>query len=140
VLAAHDITFDALANDGLVIAGQPVELTLTAMNHGAPDVNVIGVDIAGFDSPAKCAAGAARKDVAYSCAAAAHVPKDAKLTTPYFSDNYWKHPENQAIQIFDPSVPFGVPFAPSPFRATFHVHAGSVDVTKDLPVEYRYMK
>src|SRR6185312_4690119 len=50
------------------------------------------------------------------------------------------HPENQAIQIFDPSVPFGVPFAPSPFRVTFHVRAGSVDVTRELPVEYRYMK
>ena len=61
-------------------------------------------------------------------------------TTPYFNDNYWKHPENQAIQIFDPGVPFGVPFAPSPFRATFHVKAGAVEVTKELPVEYRYVK
>ncbi len=33
-----------------------------------------------------------------------------------------------------------MPFAPSPFRVTFHVKAGSVDVTKELPVEYRYVK
>ncbi len=37
-------------------------------------------------------------------------------------------------------MPFGVPFAPSPFRVTFHVRADGVDVTKELPVEYRYVK
>jgi LmbE family N-acetylglucosaminyl deacetylase len=140
VLAAHDVSFDALADDGLVIGGQPVQLTLTAVNHGPTEVSVTGVAIAGFDSPAACTPGAARKDATYACSAAAHVPKDAKLTTPYFNDHYWKHPENQAIQVFDPSVPFGVPFAPSPFRVTFHIKAGSVDVTKELPVEYRYVK
>ncbi len=140
VLAAHDVSFDAVADDGLVIGGQPVQLSLTALNHGATEVNVTGVAIAGFDSPAACSPGAARKDAVYTCSAEAHIPKDAKLTTPYFSDNYWKHPENQAIQIFDPSVPFGVPFAPSPFRVTFHIKAGSVEVTKELPVEYRYVK
>jgi LmbE family N-acetylglucosaminyl deacetylase len=140
VLAAHDVSFDALADDGLVIGGQPVQLTLTALNHGASEISVTNVAIAGFDSPATCAPGAAKKDTTYTCSAAAHIPKDAKLTTPYFNDRYWKHPENQAIQIFDPSVPFGVPFAPSPFRVTFHIKAGSVDVTKEFPVEYRYMK
>ena len=140
VLAAHDVSFDALADDGLVIGGQPVQLTLTALNHGRSEVSVTGVAISGFDSPAACAPGAAKKDATYTCSSAAHIPKDAKLTTPYFDDNYWKHPENQAIQTFDPSVPFGVPFAPSPFRVTFHIRAGSVDVTKEIPVEYRYVK
>ena len=37
-------------------------------------------------------------------------------------------------------MPFGVPFAPTPFRVTFHVHAGSADVTKELPIQYRYVK
>ena len=81
-----------------------------------------------------------KKDAAYTCAVDAHVPKDAGLTTPYFHDNYWKHPENQAINIFDPGVPFGVPFAPSPFRATFHLKAGSVEVTSEVPVQFRYVK
>jgi LmbE family N-acetylglucosaminyl deacetylase len=140
VLAAHDITFDALADDGLVIAGQPVQLRLQATNHGPSDVTVTGVEIAGFEEAGNCAAGAAKKDAAYTCNTEVHIPKDAKLTTPYFDDNYWKHPENQAIQIFDPSVPFGVPFAPTPFRVTFHVKAGGVEVSKELPVEYRYVK
>ena len=140
VLAAHDVTFDALADDGLVVAGQPVQLLLTATNHGASDVAVTGVEIAGFEEPGNCALGPAGKGAAYTCNAQAHVPKDAKPTTPYFSDNYWKHPENQAIQIFEPGVPFGVPFAPTPFRVTFHLKAGSAEVTRELPIENRYVK
>ena len=140
VLAAHDMTFDAVADDGLVIAGQPVQLRLQAANHGPSDVTVTGVDVAGFDGPGNCAAGVAKSDAVYACNTQVHVPNDAKLTTPYFDDNYWKHPENQAIQIFDPSVPFGVPFAPTPFRATFHLKAGDVEVARELPVEYRYVK
>jgi hypothetical protein len=140
VLAARDITFDAVADDGLVIAGQPVRLALLATNHGASDVSVMRVDVAGFDAPAACAPGKAAKQSVYTCAAEAHVPKNAKLTTPYFNDNYWKHPENQAIQIFDPDVRFGVPFAPTPFRVTFHLKVGEAEVTKELPVEFRYVK
>jgi LmbE family N-acetylglucosaminyl deacetylase len=140
VLAAHDVTFDALADDGLIIEGQGVQLRLQAANHGASDVSVTAVEIAGFDGPGDCAAAVANKDAAYTCFTQVHVPKDAKLTTPYFNDNYWKHPENQAIQIFDPAVPFGVPFAPTPFRATFHIKAGDVELSKELPIEYRYVK
>jgi hypothetical protein len=140
VLAAHDITLEALADDGLIIEGQPVQLRMQAANHGASDISVTGVEIAGFDGPGDCAMAAVQEDAAYSCFTQVHVPRDASLTTPYFSDNYWKHPENQAIQIFDPSVPFGVPFAPTPFRATFHIKAGSVEVSKELPIEYRYVR
>ncbi len=35
VLAAHGLTFDAVADDGLVIDGQPVKLSLLAVNRGA---------------------------------------------------------------------------------------------------------
>ncbi len=140
VLIAHGLTFDAVADDGLVVAGQPVKLTLVGMNRGATDVSVTGVAIDGFDSPANCKLGNIAKGAFYNCAIETHIPKDAKATTPYFTDNYWKHPENQAINIFDPSVPFGVPFAPTPFRVTFHIKAGNVDVTRELPVEFRYVK
>jgi hypothetical protein len=140
VLIAHGLTFDAVADDGLVIAGQPLKLTLLSVNRGASDVNVTSVAIAGFDAPGNCAAGAVKKDAVFTCSVDAHIPKDAKLTTPYFTENYWKHPENQAINVFEPGVPFGVPFAPSPFRVTFHVKAGNVEVTRELPVQYRYIK
>jgi hypothetical protein len=70
----------------------------------------------------------------------ARIPDNAKPTTPYFNDDYWKHPENHAIQIFNPDVPFGVPFAPTPFQVTFRLKAGGTEITRELPVEFRYVK
>ena len=140
VLAAHYMVFDALADDGLVIAGQPVRLSIMAVNRGAVDVSVTGVAIAGFDTPGRCQPESVKQDGVYSCTAEAHVPKSAKPTTPYFHDDYWKHPSNPAIDIFDAGVPFGVPFAPTPFRVAFHVKAGDVEVTKEVPVSFRYVK
>ena len=144
-LIASGLTFDAVANDGLVVAGQPVKLSLVAVNRGAADSRVTRVEISGFDPQATCAAevsksGVVKKNAVFTCNVDAHVPMDAKPTTPYFTDNYWKHPENQAIQIFDPSVPFGVPFAPTPFRVIFHVKAGDVEIARDVPVQFRYVK
>jgi hypothetical protein len=139
VLAAHGLTFDAVADDGLVIAGQPVKLSILAQNHGPSDVTVTSVTIAGLDGAA-CQPAAVKKDAVFACAADAHVPKDARLTSPYFYDNYWKHPARQAINVFAPDVPFGVPFAPTPFRVTFHIKAGDAEVTREVPVQFRYVK
>ena len=140
VFAAHSLTFDALAGDGLVVAGQPIRIAISSNNRGASELGITGVEIAGFDSPGSCQPAALRKDAAFNCTVEAHVPKTAKPTTPYFHDNYWSHPQNQAIQILDPAVPFGVPFAPTPFRVIFHVRAGRVDVAREIPVQFRYTK
>jgi hypothetical protein len=140
VLASHDLSFEALAEDGLVVSGQTVRLVLSAENRGATDVNVARVEIAGFDSPGTCAPAAVKKDASFTCSVEARVPKEAKATTPYFHDNYWKHPEQHAIQIFDEGVPFGVPFAPTPFHAIFHIRAGSVEVAREVPLQFRYIK
>jgi len=140
VLAAHGLSFDAVADDGLVVAGQPLKLSILAVNRGPSDVSVTGVSISGLDSPSNCAPGSVNKDAIYTCTSDAHVPKNARPTTLYFDDNYWKHPEKQAIQIFDPDVEFGAPFTPTPFRATFHVKAGNAEVTRDVPIEFRYLK
>ena len=37
-------------------------------------------------------------------------------------------------------MPFGVPFAPTPFHVTFQLTADGVELTRDVPVEYRYVK
>jgi hypothetical protein len=140
VLAAHGMSFVAVANDGLVVTGQPVQLSIAATNRGPSDVSVTGVDIAGFESQGACTAGAVKPSASFSCTVTATIPKDAKLTDPYFHENYWSHPANPARNDYDPGVPFGVPFAPTPFRATLHIRAGSVEVTKALPFEYRYVK
>ncbi len=140
VLAAHGLTFDAVADDGLVIAGQPIKLSMLAVNRGPSEVTVTSVAISGFDAPAACKPESVKKDAVYTCASDAHIPKDAKPTTPFFHDDYWKHPANPAINAFDADVPFGAPFRPTPFRVTFHLKAGDAEVTKDVPVQFRYVK
>jgi LmbE family N-acetylglucosaminyl deacetylase len=140
VLAAHGLTFDAVADDGLVVAGQPVKLSLLAVNRGGSDVDMTSVAISGFENSSACAPNAVKKDAVYTCSADAMIPASAKPTTPYFHDNYWNNPASQAIEQFDAGVLFGVPFAPTPFRATFHVKAGGADVTRDVPIEFRYVK
>jgi LmbE family N-acetylglucosaminyl deacetylase len=140
VVASHGLTFDAVADDGLVIGGQAVKLSIVGVNRGASEVSVTGVTITGFDGAGACKPGAVKKDAVYTCSEDARVPKNAKLTTPYFSDRYWKHPANPAIDIFEPGVEFGIPFQPTPFRVTFHVKAGAVEVSKEVPVQFRYVK
>jgi LmbE family N-acetylglucosaminyl deacetylase len=139
VLLAHDLNFDAVADDGLVIAGQPVKISILAQNRGASDVAVTGVTVAGFDGAGTCQPANVKQNAAFTCAVDARIPNDAPPTTPYFHDDYWKHPENHAIQIFDAGVPFGVPFAPTAFTVTFHLKAGDVEVSHTVPVEYRYV-
>jgi LmbE family N-acetylglucosaminyl deacetylase len=140
VLAAHGVTFDAVADDGLVIAGQPIKLSLLAVNRGTSDISVSDVVITGFDGATTCAPGPVKKDAVYTCTADARVPGGAKPTTPYFTDDYWSKPSNPAINTFDADVPFGLPFRPTPFRVTFRVRTGSADVTRELPIQFRYVK
>src|SRR4029078_12990709 len=51
LIAAHGLSFEAIADDGLVIAGQPVKLSLVTINRGATDVAGTPVDGAGFPGP-----------------------------------------------------------------------------------------
>jgi LmbE family N-acetylglucosaminyl deacetylase len=160
VLAAHGLSFDAVADDGLVTGGQQVKLSLVAVNRGRSEVVIKDVAIAGFDGAPTCWPGRAEhnrvqpgsaeqgrpergrlpQDGVYTCVADVHVPAAAKLTTPYFTDEYWKKPTNPAIDRFAPGVPFGVPFAPTPFRVTFRVGAGEAEVAKEIPVQFRYVR
>ena len=140
VLAAHGVTFEAIADDGMVIPGQPVKLSMAAMNRGASDVAITGVTLSGFDGATACPAGPVKSNAAYTCNVDAHIPTDAALTTPYFTDDYWSHPANPAINKYARGVPFGVAFAPTPFRVSFHLKAGDVEITRDAPFQYRYVR
>jgi LmbE family N-acetylglucosaminyl deacetylase len=138
-LAAAGVAFEALADDGLVIAGQPVKLSFAVVNRGAADVRVSSVAVSGFARPAGCAAGAAKAREVFVCTANVQVPGDARLTEPYWTDQYWNtHPPKAALNIFAPDVEFGVPFRPSPFRVAFRLEIGGAVIVKDLPIQYRY--
>jgi hypothetical protein len=92
VLAAHGLSFDAVADDGLVVRGQTVKLSLFAINRGPSEVAISDVRVTGFDGPANCTPGPARRDAVFTCTADVKVPATAGLTSPYFSDEYWKTP------------------------------------------------
>lgn len=140
VLAAHGLSLQAVADDGLVVGGQPINVTLLAVNRGASDVTLSEVAVAGFDATGGCQpAVVAKRTGIYTCDADVRVPATAKLTDRYWTDRYWKSPRPAlALNIYDPDVPWGAPFRPTPFRATFRVKAGDVEVTRDLPVRFRY--
>jgi LmbE family N-acetylglucosaminyl deacetylase len=141
VLLAHGLAFEAIVDDGLVIAGQPVKLSLVVANRGVGDVSVSGVNVAGFDRAAGCAPGNAKAHGVFTCTADVQVPKDAKITEPYWIDEYWDtRPPKAALNLYPTDVEFGVPFRPSPFRVTLRVKVGGTEVTRELAAQYRYPK
>ena len=132
LLLTHGIRLEALADDGVVVAGQALRVSLIAGNNGAGDVSVTRVTLKGFDGPQPACSGAAPSGGALTCAADEHVGK-AALSGPY-----WTPRKDAARYDFDPAVPFGVPFRPTPFTATFEMSIAEADVSMERPVEYRY--
>jgi hypothetical protein len=78
------------------------------------------------------AANVAGPNGATTCAASARIPADARLTAAHFHTG-----PDDARYIFEPDVPFGLPFRPTPFTATFALTIGGVDIATTLPVQYR---
>src|SRR5207247_10968810 len=50
-------------------------------------------------------------------------------------------PSNPRSKNCEPDVPFGVPFAPSPYSVRFRVKGNSgIAITRDVPVTFRYVR
>ncbi|MCA1561592.1 MAG: PIG-L family deacetylase [Acidobacteria bacterium] len=134
---AQGLRLEVLADDGRVASGQPVKLTVIAGNNGRADVRVKSVAIKGFltdeasGQPATCA-GLVKAGAALSCAVETRVGA-VPLSTPY-----WTPRKDAARYDFDPAAPFGAPFRPSPFTATFQFSIGGADVSIGKTVEFRY--
>ncbi len=129
---AAAVRVDALADDGVVTPGQSVRVSLVAVSHVGDTAQLKGVRLGGFDAAAAppCAGSLSR---AVTCTVAATVPAAARLSAPY-----WTPRQDAARYDFEAGVPFGLPFQPSPFRATFDLSIGGETVTLDRIVEYRY--
>jgi hypothetical protein len=126
-----------------VVAGQPINLNVAVTNRGETDAQITLVEIKGVDRPTACTPGNSEAGTGvFACSVSATISPTAKPTTPYWHDDYWSHPtkDNPARNTFDAGVEFGVPFAPTPFRAVFHVKAGSVEFTRDVPFTFHYVK
>lgn len=142
LLLTHGIRVEALADDGTVTVGQAVKVSTITGNNGAPDVTLNSVSLSGFDGgengsstkPAVCmpTSGAIPTARAVSCDSTLHVAQEP-LSTPY-----WTPRQDAARYDFDPDVPFGVPFRPSPFQAAFSLTIGGAEVSIDRAIQFRY--
>ena len=54
------------------------------------------------------------------------------------TDVHWERLPGAARYQFDPDVPFGLPFRPTPFRASFELEFSSVRIVVERPVIHRY--
>ncbi len=132
LVLASELRVEVLANDGVVTVGQPLRVSITAANRGPADVALAGVTLAGVQGAAPACAPAIKAGAAINCSADVRVA-EAPLSTPY-----WTPRQDSARYDFEPGVPFGVPFRPTPFRATVRLNITGADITLEHPVEFRY--
>jgi LmbE family N-acetylglucosaminyl deacetylase len=131
-LLAHGLRVEVLSDDGLVVPGQDVRVSISIGGRGRP-ITVSSVALNGFSTPAKCSTGPLDVGAVYRCEAATQVPPNARVTKPY-----WKPLPNAARYEFEPDAPFGLPFRPTPFTASFTLTTGGVDLRFERPVQFRY--
>jgi LmbE family N-acetylglucosaminyl deacetylase len=129
---AHGLRVDVLSDDGVVVPGQDVRVSIGIGDRGRP-VTVSSVALDGFSTPATCPSGALDVGAVYRCEATAQIPENARTTRPY-----WKPLTKTGRYEFEPDAPFGLPFRPTPFRAAFALTVGGAAVRFTRPVEFRY--
>jgi LmbE family N-acetylglucosaminyl deacetylase len=131
LMLAADVRLDAVARDGLVVAGQPLPIDLLAANRGKVPVE-IAITASGFSAPVSCATAPLGPGLSRNCDQKVSIPADAKLTAAHF-----KNGPQGARYVFDADVPFGLPFRPTPFTATFALSVNSTPFTITLPIQAR---
>jgi LmbE family N-acetylglucosaminyl deacetylase len=136
IALAGGVRIEALADAGVVTPGQEIKVTVyvanrlgTAMAFG--DIAFIGVEkvAAGCDTRPSCALPAGGL---VSCESKVRIPKDARLTSAH-----WKASGGSSRSEWEPDVPFGAPFRPTPFRGWVGLVVCGQLVTYVIPVEFR---
>lgn len=129
---ATGLRVDVLADDGLVVGGQGIKVSLHAYAGAGDGVVVKQVAFEGFDGTSACEGATITPPTPHTCEAALTVPAGARLTTAY-----WTRRPDRDYYDFDPAVPFGLPFEPTPFRAKVTLTIAGQDQVVDLPVQFR---
>ena len=133
LVLSQGLRLEALADDGVVVGGQPVKVSLIAGASGSDAVSVSRVSFNGFEGTPVACAGSTTRGTVVNCTADVRVPAGATLTSPY-----WAPRQDAARYDFEPGVPFGAPYRPSPFRARFNLTIAGMDVLAERIVMYRY--
>ena len=136
LMLAADVRLDAIARDGLVPAGHPVAVNLIAAKRGSipvsATVSVNGLVPGPKDEGKPCSGDVGSNAGHVSCARNLAVPADAKLTAAHFRNG-----PAGARYVFDADVPFGLPFRPTPYTATFKVTIENTPVEMTVPIQFR---
>jgi LmbE family N-acetylglucosaminyl deacetylase len=133
IVLANGMRFEALADDGVVMRGEPLKLSFAIGNRGPADVTLEKVDLAGLTAASTTCSGIIKKSAAYTCAGAGTIPASAAVTGPY-----WTPRSDAARYDFEPDAPFGLPFRPSPFQATFDLSVGGAQLHVTRVLQFRY--
>ena len=134
VLTAGGVRLDVLADDGQVVAGQPLKVTVIAANRGAAPMAVKQVQFRGLVGEAGvCKPGSVAPGGVLRCEAALEVSTQARL-----SGQYWKRLPDASRYQFEADAPFGYPFRPTPFRAQIDLEIGGAAVPVERDVLHRY--
>jgi len=131
LMLAADVRLDAVSRDGLVVPGQPLQVDLLAANRGKTAVDR-AVSASGFTAQAGCEAMTLQPGISSGCDLKVTIPPDARLTAAHFRNG----PEG-ARYVFDPDVPFGLPFRPTPYTATFELSVYNTPFTITRPIHAR---
>jgi LmbE family N-acetylglucosaminyl deacetylase len=131
LMLAADVRIDAIARDGLVVRGQPLQIDLLAVNRGKTPVDRV-VWASGFTGPAGCGAMTLQPGMSHNCDQKTTIPPDARLTAAHFRNG-----PVGARYVFDPDVPFGLPFRPTPYTATFELSVYNTSFTITRPIQAR---
>ena len=133
VVLAHNLRLDVFADDGVVTPGQGVTVLAQVANHGGAAATVEGVRFHGFETAdSTCGTGALAPGAVYRCETPLGLPSTAPPT-----DIHWERLPDAARYRVDPAVPFGAPFRPTPFRATFELDFGTARVAVDRAITFR---
>ncbi len=159
ILMAADVRIETLAEDGVVIPGQPLRADVLVANRGQDPITVDGISFGGLRVASACHLAAAtggrggfggrggrggggappaeistldQNEVA-QCQVTATVPSDARPSEPY-----WHRDGEAGRYTFDADAPFGLPMRPTPFTATVAMTVAGEDIVATQPIEYRY--
>jgi len=140
-LSANGIRVEALADDGVVVPGQPVRVSVIVANRGDANVGIKQIKLDGFEGDAVCtltpvtgagggpggggrggrggpaapagpAMASLTKDQVGRCDPTVKIPSNARVTEPY-----WHRAGDAGRYTFDADAPFGLPYRPTPFYA-----------------------
>ncbi|MGH9460821.1 MAG: PIG-L family deacetylase [Vicinamibacteria bacterium] len=137
IALAHGIALDAVSDRGEVVPGGALEIAIRVTQRSPEPIDVTDLVLDLPESWTQELEGETKGRLAENESLEAkfktRVAEDAELSKPY-----WER--NPSVDRFDLVAPqyFGLPFAPPAVNARLSFRSGSVDISIEEPVQYRY--